>query len=50
MKRSKFRDQQILAILKEGEAGGKVADQWKDTPPLRRIADAFFARSARRES
>jgi putative transposase len=26
MKRSKFTDQQILAIVKEGEAGRKVAD------------------------
>jgi putative transposase len=26
MKRSKFSDEQILAIVKEGEAGRKVAD------------------------
>ena len=26
MKRSKFTDEQILAIVKEGEAGRKVAD------------------------
>jgi putative transposase len=26
MKRSKFTDDQILAIVKEGEAGRKVAD------------------------
>jgi hypothetical protein len=26
MKRSKFSDEQVLAIVKEGEAGRKVAD------------------------
>jgi len=29
MKRSKFTDEQILAIVKEGEAGRKVADVWR---------------------
>jgi putative transposase len=29
MGRSKFSDEQILAIVKEGEAGRKVADLWR---------------------
>ena len=29
MRRSKFSDEQILAIVKEGEAGRKVADLWR---------------------
>ena len=49
MKRSKFTDEQILAIVKEGEAGRKVADvcrahglaeqtyyRWKAKFPVRR--------------
>ena len=38
MKRSKFTDEQILAIVKEGEAGRKVADLFGPTAsPSRRI-------------
>ena len=29
MKRSKFTDEQIDAIVKKGEAGRKVADVWR---------------------
>ncbi len=37
MKRSKFTDEQILAIVKEGEAGRKVADLCRTTgSPSRR--------------
>ena len=38
MKRSKFTDEQILAIVKEGEAGRKVADVCRTHgSPTRRI-------------
>src|SRR5713226_2613836 len=39
MKRSKFTDEQILAIVKEGEAGRKVADS-----PLTPISPVPIAR------
>jgi len=35
MKRSKFSDEQILAIVKEGEAGRKVADLCRANPFIR---------------
>ncbi len=34
MKRSRFSDEQILAIVKEGEAGRKVADICRTQPRL----------------
>ena len=34
MKRSKFTDEQILAIVREGEAGRKVADLLSEARPL----------------
>jgi len=34
MKRSKFTDEQILAIVKEGEAGRKVADLCRGLDPI----------------
>jgi putative transposase len=50
MKRSKYTDEQIQAIVKEGEAGRKVADlcrthgiteqtyyRWRDASALRRF-------------
>ena len=33
MKRSKFTDEQIVAIVKEGEAGRKVADVCRAVVP-----------------
>ena len=35
MKRSKYTDEQILAIVKEGEAGRKVADLCRTVPHVR---------------